>query len=169
MKLIRHHSCKITASPNIFLIMNNDKTISVLNDLLNITNDRIAGFAKVADKVWQNYADLKPAYDDMVAEAWDMKDELIDLIERKGGHPDNETSISGAFHRAWIDVKNTFASDKVESTLENVVFGEKAAINAFQNALNSGELCRESEALVSKQLQQLSISYNKFKVLEKLS
>ncbi|ROI14652.1 PA2169 family four-helix-bundle protein [Epilithonimonas hominis] len=149
--------------------MNNDKTISVLNDLLNITNDRIAGFAKVADKVWQNYADLKPAYDDMVAEAWDMKDELIDLIERKGGHPDNETSISGAFHRAWIDVKNTFASDKVESTLENVVFGEKAAINAFQNALNSGELCRESEALVSKQLQQLSISYDKFKVLEKLS
>lgn len=105
----------------------------------------------------------------MVAEAWDMKDELIDLIESKGGHPDNNTNISGAFHRAWIDVKNTFASDKVESTLENVVFGEKAAINAFLDALNSGELCRESEALVGKQLQQLSVSYNKFKVLEKIS
>jgi len=38
--------------------MNNDKTISVLNDLLNITNDRIVGFAKVADKVRENYADL---------------------------------------------------------------------------------------------------------------
>ncbi|MFC4163962.1 ferritin-like domain-containing protein [Epilithonimonas zeae] len=149
--------------------MNNDKTISILNDLLNITNDRIAGFAKVAGKAWENYNDLRPAYDDMVAEAWDMKEELIDLIQSKGGNPDDQTSISGAFHRAWIDIKDTFASDKAESTLENVVFGEKAAIDAFQNALNSGELCRESEAVIGKHLQQLSVSYNKFKVLEKIS
>lgn len=149
--------------------MNNDKTISVLNDLLKITNDRIAGFAKVADKVWDNYGNLRPAYDNMVAEAWEMKEELIGLINSKGGSPDNETSVSGAFHRAWIDIKNTFVSDKAESTLENVVFGEKAAIDAFQNALNSGELCRESEALVGKQLQQLSVSYTKFKVLEEIS
>jgi len=51
----------------------------------------------------------------MVAEAWDMKDELIDLIKSKDGNPDNDTSISGAFHRAWIDIKNTFVSDKVLS------------------------------------------------------
>lgn len=149
--------------------MNNDKNISVLNDLLHITNDRIAGFAKVADKVWVNYGDLRPTYDNMMAEAWDMKEELIDLITSKGGHPDDETSVSGAFHRTWIDIKNTFASDKAESTLENVVFGEKAAIDAFQDALNSGELCSESEALVGKQLQQLSVYYSKFKVLEKIS
>lgn len=149
--------------------MNDDKTISVLNDLLKITNDRIAGFAKVAGKVWEHYGELQPAYDDMVAEAWDMKDELINLIKSKGGNPDDETSVSGAFHRAWIDIKNSFVSDKAESTLENVVFGEKAALDAFQNALNSGELCRESEAIVGQQLQKLSVSYSKFKVLEKTS
>lgn len=149
--------------------MDNEKTISVLNDLLNITNDRIAGFAKVADKVWENYSELRPAYDNMVAESWDMKQDLVDLITSKGGNPDDTTSVSGAFHRAWIDVKNTFASDKDESTLENVVFGEKAAIDAYQDALDSGDLCPESTAVVSNQLQQLKASYSKFKVLEKIS
>ncbi|KFC22500.1 ferritin-like domain-containing protein [Epilithonimonas lactis] len=149
--------------------MNNDKTISVLNDLLNITNDRIAGFAKVADKVWDNYSELRPAYDDMVAESWDMKQDLIDLITAKGGDPDNTTSVSGAFHRAWIDVKNTFTKDKDESTLENVVFGEKAAIDAYDNALESGDLCPESTTLVLDQLHHLKASYAKFETLESIS
>ena len=149
--------------------MNNDKTISVLNDLLNITNDRIAGFAKVADKVWDNYSELRPAYDDMVAESWDMKQDLINLITAKGGDPDNTTSVSGAFHRAWIDVKNTFTKDKDESTLENVVFGEKAAIDAYDNALESGDLCPESTTLVLDQLHHLKASYAKFETLESIS
>jgi uncharacterized protein (TIGR02284 family) len=148
--------------------MDNDKTISVLNDLLNITNDRIAGFAKVADKAWDNYSDLRPAYDDMVAEGWDMKQDLIDLITAKGGNPDNTTSVSGAFHRAWIDVKNTFSKNTDESTLENVIFGEKAAIDAYQDAIDSDDLCPESTAVVSGQLQQLKASYAKFEILEKL-
>ena len=135
--------------------MNNDKTISVLNDLLNITNDRIAGFEKVEYKVWETHSDLKSAYDDMVSRSIDMKNDLINLINTKGGEADNSTSVSGAFHRAWIDVKNTFASDKEESTLENVVFGEKAAIDAYQDALDSGDLCPESTSLVLDQLHHL--------------
>ena len=149
--------------------MNNDKTISVLNDLLNITNDRIAGFAKVEDKVWETHSNLKSAYDDMVSRSTDMKNDLINLINLKGGEADNTTSVSGAFHRAWIDVKNTFVSDKEESTLENVVFGEKAAITAYQDALDGGDLCPESTAVVSEQLKQLKASAAKFEILEKVN
>lgn len=150
-------------------IMNNDKTITVLNDLLNITNDRIAGFAKVADKVWESHSGLRPAYDIMVGEASGMRNDLINLITTKGGNPDDTTSVPGAFHRAWIDLKNTFANDKDESTLENVVFGEKAAIEAYQDALNSGNLCPESTTVVNQQLQKLKASYSQFETLEKLS
>ena len=149
--------------------MNNDKSISVLNDLLHITNDRIAGFAKVEDKVWETHSNLKEAYDDMVSRSVDMKNDLINLINTKGGDADNTTSISGAFHRAWIDVKNTFSADRDESTLENVVFGEKAAIDAYQDALDSGDLCQESTSLVLDQLHHLKASYAKFETLENIS
>ncbi len=146
--------------------MNNDKTIAALNDLLKITNDRIAGFAKVADKVWDNYSELRPAYDIMVGEASGMRNDLINLITSKGGNPDDTTSVSGAIHRAWIDVKNSFSGDKDESTLENVVFGEKAAIEAYENALESGDLCLESTPVVTQQLQKLRASYANFDALE---
>jgi len=146
--------------------MNNDKTIAALNDLLKITNDRIAGFAKVADKVWDNYSELRPAYDIMVGEASGMRNDLINLITSKGGNPDDTTSVSGAIHRAWIDVKNSFSGDKDESTLESVVFGEKAAIEAYENALESGDLCLESTTVVTQQLQKLRSSYANFDALE---
>jgi len=149
--------------------MNNDKSVPVVNDLLNITNDRIAGFSKVEDKVWETRSDLKLTYDDMVSRSTDMKNDLINLINLKGGQADNSTSVSGAFHRAWIDVKNSFASDKDESTLENVVFGEKAAIDAYQDALDSGDLCPESTILVTEQLLHLKASYAKFETLESIS
>jgi len=146
--------------------MNNENTVSVLNDLLNITNDRIEGFSKVEDKVWETHSALKSDYDQMVSQSQVMKNDLIKLITEKGGEPDNTTSTAGALHRTWIDVKNTFTSDKDESTLENVVFGEKAAIDAYQDALDSGDLCPESTRVVSDHLHHLKASYNTFKSLE---
>ncbi|MDQ0781167.1 PA2169 family four-helix-bundle protein [Chryseobacterium sp. W4I1] len=147
--------------------MNDEKTVSVLNDLLNITNDRIEGFSKVEDKVWNTHSALRNDYDNMVAQSQTMKTELIGLINAKGGQADNTTSTAGAIHRAWIDVKNSLTGDKDESTLENVVFGENAAIDAYQNALDSGDLCPESSRLVSDQLHHLKSSYAKFENLER--
>ncbi|KQT35694.1 hypothetical protein ASG22_01350 [Chryseobacterium sp. Leaf405] len=146
--------------------MNNENTVSVLNDLLNITNDRIEGFSKVEDKVWDTHSALKVDYDQMVSQSQAMKNDVIGLITQKGGEADNTTSTAGAIHRAWIDVKNSFSADKDEATLENVVFGEKAAIDAYQDALDSGDLCPESTRLVSDQLHHLKSSYAKFENLE---
>ncbi|AZB29353.1 ferritin-like domain-containing protein [Chryseobacterium balustinum] len=148
--------------------MHNERTVATLNDLLNITNDRIQGFAKVEDKVWDTYSPLKGDYDQMVAQSQVMKSELINLITERGGNPDNTGTAAGAIHRGWIDVKNSFSGDKTESTLENVVFGEEAAIDAYQDALDSGDLCPESSRVVSDQLHYLKSSYNKFNNLNEL-
>jgi len=148
--------------------MQNEKTVSVLNDLLNITNDRIEGFSKVEDKVWDTYSPLKSDYDEMVNQSQTLKAELMSLITERGGDPDNTTSTAGAIHRAWIDLKNSFSGDKAESTLENVVFGEEAAIDAYQDALDSGDLCPESSRVVSDQLHHLKSSYSKFSNLNEM-
>lgn len=65
--------------------MHNERTVATLNDLLNITNDRIQGFAKVEDKVWDTYSPLKGDYDQMVAQSQVMKSELMNLITERGG------------------------------------------------------------------------------------
>lgn len=148
--------------------MDNTKTVSVLNDLLNITNDRIDGFSKVEDKVWDHYPALRNDYDQMVSQSLTMKNELSDLITERGGTPDNSGSAAGAIHRAWIDVKNSFAGNNAEATLGNVVYGENAAINAYQSALDSGDLCPESSRVVLGQLHHLKASHDKFENLEDL-
>jgi len=126
------------------LFMENTKTVATLNDLLNITNDRIKGFSKVEDKVWNSYPALKVDYDQMVRESKVMRADLIDLINERGGKVDDTATIAGALHRGWIDVKNSFVGDPAESTIQNVIFGEKAAIDSYQEALQSGSLCPQS-------------------------
>jgi len=148
--------------------MNNERTVSVLNDLLNITNDRIEGFSKVEDKVWDSYSGLRSDYDQMVSQSQQMKSELIGLINEYGGDADNTTTTAGAIHRAWIDLKNSFTGNRDESTLENVVFGENAAINAYQNALDSGDLSSEASAVVQDHLHHLKASYARFENLENM-
>jgi len=147
--------------------MDNSKTVSTLNDLLKITNDRIEGFNKVEDKVWDTYAPLKNDYDQMVSESQMMKSDLLSLIREAGGKPDDSTTTAGALHRSWIDIKNSFSGDKAESTLENVVFGERAAINTYEEALQDGNLSPQCTMVVAEHLAKLRSSYSKFENLEK--
>lgn len=144
----------------------NNPTVSTLNDLLQITNDRIEGFNKVEDKVWEKYPNLKSDYTNMVDQSQKMRLELKSLISERNGDADDSTTVAGGLHRTWIDVKNAFSSDNAESTLENVTFGENAAIEAYEKALNSGDLCPESSRVVQDQLHSLKASYEKFKNLE---
>ncbi|SDR10186.1 conserved hypothetical protein [Chryseobacterium soldanellicola] len=147
--------------------MKTEQTVSVLNDLLQITNDRIEGFEKVEGKVWEMYPDIKDEYDRMISQSKIMKNELINLITEKGGKPQDSPSVAGALHRTWIDIKNSFTLGNLEeSTLENVIFGEKAAIDAYQKALESGDLCEKSSEIVSEQLNSLKVSYDQFKNIE---
>lgn len=147
--------------------MDHQQEISVLNDLLHITNDRKEGFEKVEGKVWEMYPDVKNEYEHMISQSKIMKNELINLITEKQGIPDDSTSVAGTVHRTWIDIKNSFTmGNLIESTLENVVFGEKAAIEAYQNALDTGDLSTKSTEVVSEQLRNLKDSYRQFKKIE---
>ena len=146
--------------------MDNSKTIAALNDLLQITNDRIEGFQRVEKIVIGSPHNLREVYDRAKTEAVKMRTELSSLVIGKGGDENNNTTLAGGLHRTWIDVKNSLLGDREESTLENVKFGEKAAIEAYENALESGDLCSESNKVVQDQLMKLRTSFQQFSSME---
>ncbi|GAB0157574.1 hypothetical protein CHRYSEOSP005_28530 [Chryseobacterium sp. Alg-005] len=146
--------------------MKNEQTIAVLNDLLHITNDRIEGFEKVEGKIWERYPDVKNEYDHMISQSKIMKNELIDLITEINGKPQDSPSIAGTLHRTWIDIKNSFLSANVESTLENVVFGERAAIDTYEEALKNGNLSGRSLEVITSHLKNLKESYHQFEKIK---
>lgn len=148
--------------------MKNLETINILNSLLQITNDRIDGFGKVEGKVWETYSDLKDEYDRMISRSKIMKNELINLIAERGGDPEDTSSFAGFLHRTWIDMKNSLpVGNKDKLTLENVVFGESAAVDAYQKALDRNSLDPESAKIVAEHLESLKNSYKNFEDIEK--
>ncbi|WP_336715577.1 PA2169 family four-helix-bundle protein [Chryseobacterium mucoviscidosis] len=144
--------------------MKNQEEIDLLNALVHITNDRIKGFAKVEGKIWESYPDVKSEYARMNSLSKVMKNELIDLITENGGEANDSPSVAGTLHRTWIDIKNSFTiGNTEESTIENVIFGEKAAIDAYQNAIDTGKLSEKSREIVSEHLKHIKDSYHEFK------
>jgi uncharacterized protein (TIGR02284 family) len=92
-----------------------------------------------------------------------MKNELIDLISDRDGKAQDNESLSGILHHTWIDIKNGFIVDNLQrSTLNDVLFGEKAAIQIYQEALNSGGLNQSSRSIVSEQLKKIKDSAHYF-------
>lgn len=143
--------------------MENSKTISVLNDLLHIINDRLEGFEKVEGKVWEKNHKLQDQYEHITSQSKIMN-QIINLITARGGDANDSASLSGSLHRAWIDIKNSFVVGHLEeSTLQNVIFGENAAIQAYQEALDSNDLDPESSEVVSEQLKKIKDSCHEFK------
>jgi len=102
--------------------MEHSKTITILNDLLHIINDRLEGFEKVKGKVWETNRELKEKYEHIISHTRIMKVEIINLITARGGNPQDSASVTGTLHRVWVDIKNAFViSDLESSTLQNVI------------------------------------------------
>lgn len=144
--------------------MENSKTVSVLNDLLHIINDRLEGFEKVEGKVWEKNHKLQDQYEHITSQSKIMKNEIINRITNLGGNANDSASLSGSFHRTWIDIKNSFIVGHLEeSTLQNVLYGETAAIQAYQEALDSNDLDKDSADIVAEQLKKIKDSCHEFK------
>ena len=121
------------------------------------------GFENVEGKVWEKNHQLKDQYEHITTQSKIMKNEIINLITSLGGNPSDSVSLSGSLHRAWIDIKNSvIVSHLEESTLQNVIFGEKAAIQSYQEALDSGDLDPESSEVISEQLKKIKDSSHQF-------
>jgi len=131
----------------------------VLNDLLKINNDRIAGYEKAIAEAREHDISFKELFQNMISESEKFKAELAEEITRAGGVVEDETTTSGNIYRAWMDIKATF-TDKDETTiLDSCYFGEEAAQRAYDSALAADSMLDpEVRSMVESQQQQLRSS-----------
>lgn len=141
----------------------NDKTISLLNDLIKINNDRIEGYEKAAKETTE--AELKSLFSHMAQESQKNKNELISEVTSWGGTPAEGTTASGKVYRAWMDIKAALAGRDRKAILASCEFGEDAAQEAYRDVLKSEEFAKKSRELVILQQNHLQESHNKIKAL----
>jgi uncharacterized protein (TIGR02284 family) len=144
----------------------NEKTSEVLNDLITINNDRIAGYNKAEKEAGAQDADLQSLFRQMSAESRSYVTDLSKYVVASGDEPTNKTMLSGKIYRAWMDVKATFSGKDRKAILASCEFGEDAAQKAYDSALSSdAELPTEVRQLIMDQKTSLKKSHDRIKAL----
>ncbi|MGV3762225.1 PA2169 family four-helix-bundle protein [Parapedobacter sp.] len=141
------------------------KTAEVLNDLIKINNDRIAGYEKAIARLPAADVDLKALFSGLIEQSQMLKDELQQHISAWENRVDDETTASGKIYRAWMDVKQTFALDDRKAILESCEYGEDAAQKAYRQAEEVADISTAAKALISSQKTQLRASHDQIKQL----
>ena len=139
----------------------NENLTEVLNDLIEINNDRITGYEKAVDETKDIDVDLQAIFHKMADESRKYKTELTQAVTRLGGTPATGTTNSGKIYRIWMDVKATFTGHDRQAVLENCEFGEDAAQKAYKMALASdAEIDAETRQLITSQQASLKNSHD---------
>lgn len=141
--------------------MDNDKTLSVLEDLIETCKDGQKGYQDAAEHVKRT--DLKTFFNEQRLERGRFAEELRQELSRLG-EPDKKPSgsVSGAMHRAWIDTKVALGGGD-KTILESVEAGEDSAKESYQKALaeslpsNVAEIVRRQAASVQKVHDQVKM------------
>ena len=142
----------------------NDNLIGVLNDLIEINNDRVVGYEKAAEESKSLDVDLQATFHKMANDSRKYAAELTQKVMELGGKPSHDSTNLGKIYRVWMDVKATFSGHDRQAVLENCEFGEDAAQKAYRSALASdAEIDAETRQLITDQQSALKSAHDMIK------
>lgn len=144
------------------------ETVEILNDLVEINNDRIVGYERALGELKDSDADLKALFTSMIDESRKIRIDLAGEVQALGGEFEAGTTTSGKLYRAWMDVKAVFTGHDRHAVLSNCEFGEDAAQKAYKDALQE-DLPGYIRTSLEAQKSMLRASHDKIKALRDAS
>jgi uncharacterized protein (TIGR02284 family) len=142
---------------------NDSQTISLLNDLIRINNDRIEGYERAVNDT--DDPQLKSLFHTMAQESRKFKNELLGEVIRLGGTPEEGTTVSGKVFRIWMDFKSAIAGKERKAIIASCEFGEDAALHTYNQVLDSGKLPAQYFTIVKDQHRSLHQSHDRIKLM----
>ena len=136
----------------------------IISDLIEINNDRVAGFEKAIEDIKEENFDLKSLFEEYAQQSRQNVQQLS-AIAGTSPHEETDNSVSGTLHRVWIDVKSLFGGDDRASILSEAERGEDAIIKAYKDALASTDLTSEALNIVQSQAQKINAAHDNIKAL----
>jgi len=130
--------------------MDKDKSIDVLNKLIEINNDRIEGYETASKETEEN--DLKILFTGFITTSQKCKQELVKQVLDLGGTPEEGTRITGKFFRVWMDVKADLTNKDRKAILKSCEYGEDVAVETYEKALSDpGDISSTLFTLINSQ------------------
>ncbi len=124
-----------------------------LSKLLTRSHDAEKGYQEAAENVKDN--ELKSLFLAQSRQRSEFAQEIDREIRTLGGEPDNGTSLAADLHRAWINIKSTFASDDDKATVQECHRGDQDALENYNSVLQETDLAASTRELLLRQKQSI--------------
>jgi uncharacterized protein (TIGR02284 family) len=143
----------------------NQKIITILNGLVQINNDRIAGYHQASQETKDS--ELEQFFTSMLNESVNFAENLEAYIKDLGGQPTVSGTAKGKIHQAWLNFKAALPGNNREELLSSCEFGDKAAIEAYEAALQIKEI-RQNEEITGVLLRQQASIESSIEIIKTL-
>jgi uncharacterized protein (TIGR02284 family) len=128
-----------------------DKT--TLNTLLATLTDSVNGYRESAEKI--ESGDLKQLFLDFGEERSRVAEDLRAEVRRLGGDPNDDGSILGKSHQAFLDLKSAVTGRDDKAIINEVDRGEDYLKEKFEAVLESDKLSGESRSIVERAFESV--------------
>lgn len=136
----------------------------VIEDLIEINNDRVAGFEKAIEDIDDENIDLKTLFEGYAQQSRKNVQELS-AVAGSAPHLETEESIGGTLHRAWIDIKSIFGGSDRAGILSEAERGEDAIKKAYADVLADENLEYAAVEIVRSQALEINSAHDRIKAL----
>lgn len=143
------------------------ETVNVLQNIIEKNYDAEKGYKKAMQDA--KNASLKEFLKEQAAQrsrfatAIDLKLRQLDETPKESG------STSGALHRAWIDIKSSLSGNEDEAVLEEVIRGEKASVDEYQEVLEKHTLAPDISQELRSQMSTIQNTLDRVKTMEDIA
>ena len=138
--------------------MQNDKAISVLNNLIETVKDGEKGFRTAAEGLKD--PQTKSIFSEYSRQRAQMARELQDEVRSLGGDPEKAGSTAGALHRGWIDIKSVVTGKDDHAIVAEAERGEDVAKNVYDEALKE-PLPASAKTVVQQQAVKVRAAHDR--------
>jgi uncharacterized protein (TIGR02284 family) len=146
------------------IIMDNDDIISLLNELIATCKDSEAGFKVCAEDASKRHVQLKTILTERQRACALAARELQDLVRAQGGEPETSSTVGGALHRGWMNIKTAITGKDDEIVLRECERGEDTALKNYRKTLDQ-DLPAHIRLVVERQYQGVLRNYDQMKNL----
>lgn len=142
--------------------MDNNTTISTLNNLIETCKDGQNGFQTAAEGIER--ADIKSVFYEYSKQRAQFAGELQSLVTEMGGDPEESGSLAASVHRGFINIKSVVTGKDETAILEECERGEDIAVKAYKDAMEAN-LSGAASELVSRQYQSVKEAHDRVRDL----
>jgi uncharacterized protein (TIGR02284 family) len=144
--------------------MDNDNTISTLNNLIETCKDGENGFRTAADGV--KNMELKTLFTTYSQQRAKFAAELQGEVSGLGGDPEKTGSVVASLHRGWINIKSAVTGEDEAVVIAECESGEDSAKANYEAAMKE-TLPANIKSTIERQYGQVKEAHDRIRDMKK--